>query len=51
MNRLRLGLLVLLLLTQRAFPQTSSDPNEGSRLIPLGSNSYEFRWWAQPGKQ
>ena len=29
--------------------QTATDLNEGSKLIALGNNNYEFTWWARAG--
>lgn len=32
-----------------AFAQSAADPNEGSRLVALGSGNYQFTWWARAG--
>ena len=49
MKRLLSLLLAAALLAPPASPQTASDPNEGSRLIRLGSGFYQFTWWARAG--
>lgn len=47
MKRACLAFLCLLSLCPVAVSQTATDLNEGIRLILLGSNSYEFKWWAR----
>ena len=49
MKRILFTLLGLLALQEGAFSQTATDPNEGSRLIALGNNNYQFNWWARAG--
>ncbi len=49
MNRFILMILSLLALRAAASAQSATDFNEGSQLISLGSNNYEFRWWARSG--
>jgi hypothetical protein len=46
-----LSLFVGVVVLTTATAQTSTDPNEGSRLTydsVLGS--YDFSWWGQPGR-
>jgi hypothetical protein len=56
MNRLSLmrallSLLVGFVVLTTATAQTSTDPNEGSRLTYDGLlGSYDFSWWGQPGR-
>lgn len=49
MKRILFALVGLLALNSSAFSQTATDPNEGSRLISLGNNNYQFTWWARTG--
>lgn len=49
MKRLFLGTLTLITLSLAALSQSASDLNEGSLLTPMGSNIYQFTWWARPG--
>jgi hypothetical protein len=49
MKRIFLALLGLLALHSSAFSQTATDLNEGSRLVSLGNNNYQFNWWARAG--
>ena len=49
MRRFILSLLSSLVIALAAYPQGASDPNEGTRLIPLGSDDCEFTWWARAG--
>ena len=45
-----LGFLCLWMLQLSAIPQTATDPNEGTRLISLGNNSFQFTWWGRAEK-
>lgn len=49
MKRVILHLLTGLFWANAVFSQTAADPNEGSRLVALGNNSYRFTWWARAG--
>jgi len=50
MKRLLLSFLTLLLLLPSGFPQTATDPNEGSRFISLGNSNFQFTWWGRAGR-
>lgn len=49
MKRIIVSLMSFLAVQATAFSQSATDPNEGSRLISLGSDNYEFTWWARAG--
>jgi hypothetical protein len=49
MKRIILSFLSVAALQAAAFSQTANDPNEGSRLISLGSSNYQLTWWARAG--
>ncbi len=49
MKRRILSLVSSWALVLAACAQSAEDPNEGSRLIPLGDDAYAFTWWARAG--
>ena len=49
MKRLILILLCLVVLPRAVCQQSATALNEGSQLIPVGNDTYEFTWWARAG--
>lgn len=49
MKRLLLCFIGVVLCAHSTSSQTADDPNEGTRLIPLGGNNFQFTWWGRAG--
>jgi hypothetical protein len=47
MKAIILSFIGLVSIHTSAFSQTATDLNEGSRLLSLGSDNYQFTWWAR----